>query len=535
MSSSQNRHHAFNCLPLLFAISFAALLSCSSDTPVSLTPGLDAMTESPGNLALPVLRTTLPASWDENWYSSPALFDINHDGKNEIIASRHSVLYVWKNDGTKLWRAPVGENASSSNDHGSDRMYCSPVVGDLKGDGFGEIAIAYSNKAAVYDYKGNLLPGWPQSFPGPDGEVRSIAAADIDGDGTCEIAVVKTNTGPAAMIWRLDGTAFPGWPQVADRTDKQKNDYGGYNQNIGIADVNGDGKKEIVCTYDICHIGVFFADGRSFPANPMFSGSYSSSVPMFHDIALAKQGWGPDGNDRDEFTDSPPVFADLDGDGIAEIVLYADHERAGDTRNRGNSLWALRPDMSRLSGFEKPITTGMPLYTGYEDNIVQVAPAPCIFKSADGRPHIVVPSYDGFMHCYSSRGIEEWKIQFDAAGAPFIGAGEATAGDLDGDNIPEIVFTTYSTEKDRSFLVILGNDGTLKRRIPISGRGSMAAPTLADVDGDGKIEIILSLKDVLGGGIGGVQIWDVSSATTGRLDWPTGRGNFLRTGNGFSF
>jgi hypothetical protein len=31
----------------------------------------------------------------------------------------------------------------------------------------------------------------------------------------------------------------------------------------------------------------------------------ASSVPMFHDIALAKQGWGNDGTDRDEFTDLP--------------------------------------------------------------------------------------------------------------------------------------------------------------------------------------------------------------------------------------
>ena len=35
-------------------------------------------------------------AWDENWYSSPAVFDIDKDGTNEIIASRHSVLYVWK-------------------------------------------------------------------------------------------------------------------------------------------------------------------------------------------------------------------------------------------------------------------------------------------------------------------------------------------------------------------------------------------------------------------------------------------------------
>jgi FG-GAP-like repeat len=504
---------------------------CSPSAPPYLVPGLDQMQETgEGAVSEPVLRTTLPASWDENWFSSPAVFDLNNDGTNEIIASRHSVLYVWKSDGTLLWRAPVGENASSANDHGSSRMYCSPVVGDLNNDGYGEIAVCYDNQAAVYDHAGNLMPGWPQAFPGSTDEIRSIAASDINGDGVCEIVVVKTSNGPVTMVWSLSGVPLAGWPQIADRTDAQKNDFGGYNQNIGIADVNGDGKKEIVCTYDICHIGIFFPDGTSYPANAMFSGKYACSVPMFHDISLAIQGWGSNGNDRDEFTDTPPVFADMDNDGLPEIVLFADHERAGEYINRGNSLWALNPDMTRVPGFETPKTTGMPLYTGYQDNIVQVAPAPCVSNLGGASPHIIVPSYDGWMRCYSSSGAEEWKVQFDATGSPFIGAGEAVAGDLDNDGVPEIVFTTYSIEPDRSFLIILNSEGHLLHRIKMSGRGSMAAPTLADVDNDGVLEIIVSLKDALGSGLGGVQIWDVASAKKNTLDWPTGRGNYLRTG-----
>jgi hypothetical protein len=505
-------------------------VGCSPSAPKYVTPGLDQMKETASGVSEPVLRTTLPASWDENWYSSPAVFDIDKDGKNEIIASRHGVLYVWKPDGTLLWRAAAGENASTADDHGSSRMYCSPVVGDLAGDGFGEIAVCYGNQAAVYDHLGNLMPGWPQTFPGPDGEIRSIAASDINGDGRCEIVVVKTSDGPVTMVWTIGGAPVTGWPQIADRTDPEKNDYGGYNQNIGIADVNGDGKKEIVCTYDICHIGIFYPDGTSYPANSMFTGKYACSVPMFHDISLAIQGWGADGNDRDEFTDSPPVFADMDNDGMPEVVLFADHEKAGEYVNRGNSLWALKPDMTRVPGFETPKTTGMPLYTGYQDNIVQVAPAPCVSNLGGTSPHIIVPSYDGWVRCYSSSGAEEWKVQFDATGSPFIGAGEAVAGDLDNDGVPEIVFTTYSIEDDRSALVILSSSGELLHRTKISGRGSMAAPTLADVDGNGMVEIIVSLKDALGNGLGGVQIWNVASAKTNVLDWPTGRGNYLRTG-----
>jgi hypothetical protein len=506
------------------AATCSTLCGCSGSNPAD---GLQTMQETGGNVSRPMLRATLPGSWDENWFASPAVFDLDKDGNPEIIAARHSVLYVWNSDGVLLWSAPVGESASSPNEHGTHRMYCSPAVGDLDADGFGEIAIAYSNKAAVYDHAGNIQTGWPQPFPGSSGELRSLAAADIDNDGVCEILVVKTSDGPVTTVWNIDGTQKHGWPQV---TDTSKTDYGGYNQNIGVTDLDNDGIADIVATYDICHIGIFKADGESWHATDQFKGIFSCNVPMFHDPALAIQGWGPDGRDRDEFTDSPPAFADIDGDGLPEILLFSDHERAGEYINRGNSLWVLNPDMTRANSFERPLTTGMPLFTGYQDNIVQVAPAPCITRLGGAAPCIVVPSYDGYMRCYSQNATVLWSVQFDAAGGSFTGASEAVAADLDSDGVPEIAFCTYSIDKGQSQLVLLSASGILLHRVAIDGRGSMAAPTLADVDNDGVMEIIISLKDALGGGLGGVQIWDIASAINSVSDWPTGRGNYLRTG-----
>lgn len=512
----------------------AALYACGQGGSSGSGGGTDSGTDTGiagSAVSAPTLRQTLPASWDENWFGSPAVFDLDQDGSSEIIAGRHSVLYVWNSQGVLLWRAPVGESASSPNNHGSYRQYASPVVGDLDGDGYGEIAIAYSSKVALYDHSGRLMQGWPKDFPGSEGEIRSIAADDLDLDGRMEILAVKTNDGPVTMVWRIDGSAFTGWPQVQDCPEC--NEYGGYNQNIGTADLDGEGTLEVVSTYDCCHIGIMHADGSPFAADPMFDGLYASSVPMFHDLALAIQGWGADGNDRDEFTDSPPVFADLDSDGLPEIILYSDHELAGEYVNRGNSLWALNPDMTRVEGFETPICSGAPLYTGYEDNIVQVCPAPALGRLAgDARPEIVVPSYDGHMYCFSPDGATLWSYRFDSAGLPFIGASGAVLGDLDQDGIPEIVFTTYSTAKDVSHLIILDAVGKALHVVPIQGRGSMSPPTLADVDNNGKIEIVISLKDTLGSGLGGVQIWDVTSAGAGSLPWPTGRGNLLRNGRG---
>ena len=98
------------------------LVQCTPESnPIS---GLESLTEYGNKESRPKLRTTFPASWDENWFSSPAVFDLDADGKPEIIASRHSVLYVWRNDGTLWWRAPVGENGSTADKHGKHHKSC---------------------------------------------------------------------------------------------------------------------------------------------------------------------------------------------------------------------------------------------------------------------------------------------------------------------------------------------------------------------------------------------------------------------------
>jgi hypothetical protein len=484
-------------------------------------------------VSLPVLKTTLPASWDESWFGSPAVFDLDGDGANEIIAARHGTLYVWDAKGALKWRAAAGSNGVLEEVHGNTRQYAGPVVGDLDGNdsGKGEIAIAYGTRVAVYDDAGKLLSGWPKEFPGPAGEIRSLAAADLDKDGKLEILAVKSGAGPTTMAFTIGGEAVAGWPQ--SKGCEECNEYGGYNQNVGAADLDGDGKPEVVATFDASYIGIMHPDGKPFAAGAVFAdaGPWASSIPMFHELDLAIQGWGEDGEHRDEFTNSPPAFADLDGDGHPEVILYSNHEKAGDTVNLGNCLWALHADMTRAKGFEKPLCSDAPIFQGYINNIVETTPAPALANLAgDARPEIVVPSSDGKMRGYSPDGAKLWEYTYDVAGEPWIQASEAVIGDLNKDGSPEIVFTTYSVDHFVSHLTILDAAGRMQRKVTLDKRGAMGAPTLADVDGDHQIDIVVSLKDVVGGAGGGVQIWTVASAGDAKPAWPTGRGNLLRTG-----
>src|SRR4029453_9418981 len=107
--------------------------------------------------------------------------------------------------------------------------------------------------------------------------------------------------------------------------------------------------------------------------------------------------------------------------------------------------------------------------------------------------------------------------------------GGVAIADLSGDGRPEIVFATYSPTADVSALYVLDRPGVEQHRVPLPERGGMPVPTIADVDGDGVLEIVVSLKDAEDRERA-VLVYRVPGSTTGCLLWPTGRGNLLRNG-----
>jgi len=502
-------------------------------------PSCKAAASTSGAVRAPTLRRTLAGSWDENWLASPGLLDVDGDGQLDIIAPRHSVLYVYRGDGSLLFQTAFPHGASNTPEHGEVRMWPSAAAGDFDGDGQVEIAVSAApdsagNNVAVYDHRGELRPGWPRKFG--DTEVRSIAVADVDGDGQQEILINKQADGPATNVYELDGSTATGFPQVGECKAPRGDciDYGGFNQNIGAGDLDGDGVMDIVSAYDAIGLGMFHGDGSNFATADGFADAWVTGVEAYHDLKLAMQGWGT--GDRSEFTYSPPVIADIDQDGDAEVVVVGDHEHSTSTENRGVSTWVLNPDMTRPTGWETPKDSGPPLsYGSIGNNIVPTYPAPSV-GNLDGNQglEILVPAYDGLLYAYEPSGEVFWTYGFGQVD-PYVGASEALIVDLNGDGSPEVLFTTFTSGAPRepdapAHLVVLDAGGNLLHRVELSGRGSMAAPSVADLDGDGQPELVISLKDSLGSGQGGVQIWDLPGASDNCLLWPTGRGNWLRQG-----
>lgn len=536
-------------LPVFLAFLF--LEGCSSSTPRSAETA-PAAGAPPGGAAPPPVQVQTPqlkqtlAGGGEGWLGSPAAADLDGDGRMEIIAPRGGFLFVWHADGTLFWKSAYGFSAETSPATISGRIWGPPVAADLDGDGKLEIAAgSHKETVSVWSWDGKMKAGWPKIVGGEAGsadrEIRSLAAGPL-GNGKSALLASRTRTTkvPVAFLFDSQGTVLPGWPQLAasggcvllPAQDANCFEAGTYNQNVGLADLDGDGKTDAIIGYDNAYVGLFHLSGVPF-GTPFLNRPFFPGVPAFHDPALAIQGFGPDGEDRSEFTDSPPVVADLDGDGARELILVGDHERAGITTILGNSLFVFRPDATRFPGFEQPFETRdhhSPLVTDDPagTNIVDVTPAPAVADlDADGKKEILFPAYDGVLYAVHSDGALFWEFSFADLGTRF--ATEPVVADLNNDGVPEILFATYETEAEKGALVILSHLGAELEKMSLPGRGSMAAPTLADVDGDGELEVIINLKDT--SSQGGVQVYALPGSKTNLIPWPTGRGNLLRNGD----
>jgi hypothetical protein len=150
----------------------------------------------------------------------------------------------------------------------------------------------------------------------------------------------------------------------------------------------------------------------------------------------------------------------------------------------------------------------------------------------DDLPEIVVSLNDGCMHAFDAYGLLLWRYNY-THGKAVMYASEPTAADLNQDGSPEIVFTTYGDPdtQDSGRLVILAADGAALHDLPLpdsghngNGNGAPSAPTIADLDGDRQLEILVQTFDH------GLDIFTIPGSGSDCLLWTTARGGPLRNG-----
>jgi hypothetical protein len=505
------------------------------------------------------------------WYASPVVADLDHDGSNEIVAAYYT-LYVYDATGKLL---------DSAEGNGS-RIYAPHVVTDLEGDGITEIVVGQGHEVYAYEWRDRSLHlKWVASTEtaGEKPEVRGMAAADLDGDGNIEVVVTTTQTQSAsdggAQVFVFDSsghlfqpvdTPYPAWPRYNDRTgaggDADRNGqghdgYGCYGLNVGIGNMDDDPDLEIVVTYDNHEIQLFKKDGVAVDASPWFTNPSSEylgrrltwgqfirwadpAVEEAH-YHLHTGEWPNPGNGQEwlQWTASPPNVVDLNGDGQNEVVGVPNVEKDDPYVTQAYAIMVLQGDYGdgsrsamRLPGWETLPRGETPVYVDGWYPPGGVPAAATVDIQGDARPEIVVSLNDEHMHAYDAGGQELWYRDY-GHGKPIMYASEPAVADLNQDGSPEIVFTTYGdpNSSDSGHLMILSADGELLHDVALpnpghngNGNGAPSAPTIADVDGDGQLEILVQTFDH------GMDVFTVPGSGTGCVLWGTARGGPLRMG-----
>jgi hypothetical protein len=510
--------------------------------------------------AKPRFERNIPTG-ETGWFSSPGLVDLDGNRRLEIVAPFYST-FVYDAKGRLL-----GKGTATAG-----RVYAPSVVADLDGDGAREVVVGGNDgTVAAYTLSGGQLrlkPGWPASTcsGGQCPETRGMAAADLDGDGRVEVVATTTNTSPTGsqvFVFDASGGLYgsPGaWPRYnGDDTGFNgvgNHGYGAYGENVGIGELDDDPQLEIVVTFDNHQINVFNHDGTSVLASPWFTNRQSGHVG-------ARLGWGqfirwlsprvernhyhrhagpwPDVRSTPwlQWTASPPSVADLDRDGRNEVIGLPNVEKKEPYETQAYAFMVLDGaqrggirSARRHKGFRRPPLTRKPAVRPAGDWYPPSGiPAPTVVDiRGDRRPEIVAPGPDGSVYAVGPTGRRLWRYDY-ARGAAKTFASEVVAADLDRDDLPELVFGIYGAARRSGRLVVLSASGRRLHDIRLRHQGSdgngigvPAAPSIGDLDGDRRLEIVLSTFDH------GIDVYSVPRSRPNSLPWPTGRGSLLRGG-----
>ncbi|MCF8369024.1 MAG: FG-GAP-like repeat-containing protein [Bacteroidales bacterium] len=366
-------------------------------------------------------------------------------------------------------------------------IYC-----NLDSDPDLEVIYNIGTQVHAWNIDGSSVDGWPATVQlYPDG---APAFGDIDGDGEGDIVVSSRQAGTGntgkLMAFHLDGSSVTGFPITLG---------GGATKTPVLADLNDDGALEIIVEerdYPDGYVGVYLGNGNPYPGFPVALDYIPGSAVAVGDITgdnipeivaesyYSVYAFDANGNVLEGFPYAPganrvfsyssPVLADMDGDGIREI-LVGDH-----SLTNGNG--AIHIIKSNGSAFE-----GWPKYTGYWIY------GPAAVGDIDGDGELDVAVGDQVLSGVPSNKVFAWDKNGNALpGWPTSPINsinnQIILADLDGDGNVELMWDDNTTANE---YIGYNHDGTVMEGWPLSLDGSsfFMNPFVADLNNDGILDM----------------------------------------------
>ncbi|MBK8502547.1 MAG: T9SS type A sorting domain-containing protein [Saprospiraceae bacterium] len=151
-----------------------------------------------------------PKSFAGHWMiSSPALMDVDQDGRQEIVCSDLESglgsVYLLRSDGSMYsdqWPVTLPNVPAVT-----------PSIGDIDHDGSLDIVVNSTREIYAFDLQGNIKPGWPFGNGLTKFSFQSPILADLEGDGSLDI--ITEGHGDLSLYITLDaqGNHREGWPK----------------------------------------------------------------------------------------------------------------------------------------------------------------------------------------------------------------------------------------------------------------------------------------------------------------------------------
>ena len=344
---------------------------------------------------------------------------------------------------------------------------------------------------------------WQHDLPGAAIRESSPALVDLAGTGTLDVVVGALDNRLYALRG-TDGSVAPNWPQVTSNH---------INSSPAVGDVTGDGRPELFvgsgvdgettgALYSFTDDG--FVRFRSALPDPDFpNGAAVRSTPAIGDInrdgvvdaTVGSLGvrslWSLRGTDGGSLTGrelfywddtifSSPALADVNGDGATDVVIGGDSSPGLPIDHKGGMVRAIAGD-------------GHQLWEFLTNDIIRSSPAIGDIDG-DGRPEVVVGAGD-FWHgsdatavfaLDAATGALKWRRETDG-----VTDSSPALADVDGDGRLDVAIGTFTSpalgKNGGSIYALRGTDGADLPHFPqASGGGAvLGGITTADVDGDG--------------------------------------------------